>query len=88
MVFINEADFIGLLIIGLNNITGSLFLSLLFIMVLLLAISLGFGIPSTIVSIIYLPLVLTVAAYTGDYLAVGGIILIYLGIVLGENLFK
>lgn len=87
-LFINDTGTIGLVIIGLNNITGSLFLTLLLILIVLIAIALAFRIPLEAVGIIYLPFILTLAAYTHEFLAIFGCALIYLGVLFGKNILR
>ena len=71
-----------------NGVTGSFFLTLLIISLLLMMIALGMRIPIEITAIILLPLHLGLLACLGtDFLAITGTILIYLGIVLGKNFF-
>lgn len=87
VTYINDAGLLGQIINGLtNDVTGSLFLTLLGILILLIVIALAFRIPVEGVAILYLPLMLTMLAMTSDYLAVTGCALILLGIILAKNL--
>lgn len=70
-----------------SNITGSLFLTTLIIALLIIAISAMFGIPIEYIAILTLPFHLGLLACMGDWLAITGTILIYLGIILGKNFF-
>lgn len=88
MVFINETGTIGVVILGLNNITGSLFLTLFMILIILLVIAVALRIPIEAIAILYLPFLLTITAFVGDFLATLGVALIYLGIILGKNLLS
>lgn len=78
-----------LVLVGLtNNVTGSMFLTTLLLSFLLIGIALGCRIPIEISMIIMLPLHLAFLACLGtDWLAFTGTILIYLGILLGKNMF-
>ena len=70
-----------------NNITGSIFLTLLFIMLLIIASLLIFGVPPELSIILIAPLILVVMSYMGEFLAVGGIMLIWLAIIFGRRFF-
>lgn len=71
-----------------SNVTGSFYLSTLAIALLIIGSCALFGIPIEFTAIILLPLHLGFLACLGsDWLAVTGIILIYLGILLGKNFF-
>lgn len=70
------------------NITGSFYLSTVIIALIAMGFCALFGIPIEFTAIILLPMHLGFLACLGtDWLAVTGIILIYLGILLGKNLF-
>lgn len=70
------------------NVTGSFFISTLLIAFFFMGICALFGIPLEFTAIILLPLHLGFLACLGtDWLAITGVILIYLGILLGKNLF-
>lgn len=84
-MFLNETGFFGTVVIGLNGITGSLFLSLMLIFIILLVFALALRIPIEATGIILLPLLLTLTAYVPDFLSLLGVALIYLGVVLGKH---
>lgn len=69
------------------NVTGSLFLTLFMILILVMLIAMVLRIPVEFTMILVLPFLLTVWAYSGDFLAFAGTVLIYLGILLGKNFF-
>ena len=70
------------------NVTGSFYLSTLVVALFLMAITAMFGVPIEYMAILLLPLHLGLLACLGtDWLAVTGLILIYLGIIVGKNLF-
>lgn len=84
----NESNVIGNLIVYMNsNVTGSLFLTLLFVVILLLAICALFRIPMEFTAIFVLPFLLAVMTDMGEFLGVGGVFLIYLGILVAKNLW-
>jgi hypothetical protein len=72
---------------GLTNMTGSLFLTLMMILIILIVIALAMNIPVTIIAIIYMPIVITMATYVGDFRAMFGCILILAGFIIAEKLF-
>jgi hypothetical protein len=83
---LNCSDTIGQVIVGwTNQTTGSLFLTFLFIVILLLAMALMFGIRMEYTAIIILPFLLGLMMVTGDFIAFGVIIFIYLAIILTGN---
>ena len=86
MNFYTETGQFGAMIAGMNTITGSLFLTLFLIMVLLLFLCLAFRLPIEASAILMLPLLLVLMAMTKDFLAVGGVVLIYLGIMVGKHI--
>ena len=85
--FISDGGLIGNIVQGLTGITGSLFLALLIILILLIVVALALNIPVEIISIIYLPIVIVLAAYVGDFKAMFGCILIIAGFILADKLF-
>ena len=85
-LFLNETGFIATLLTNItNNITGSLFLTLLLIMLFFIVVALIFRIPIEYTAVILTPLFLVFIAATSDFLAVGGLVLIYLGILFAKN---
>lgn len=72
---------------GLNEITGSVFMTLLLIVILLMIIAMIFRIPLEFTAILIMPMLLTFLAFESDFMSVTGVILIYLGIIVGKNLF-
>jgi len=74
-------------IIGLIGITGSLFLSLLFLVILLIVLALVFRIPLEFTAVLILPLLIVISAYDGTFMSVLGVFLIYLGVLFGKHFF-
>lgn len=87
MVFINTGDWIGQTILGLNTITGSLFMTLLLIFLILIAIAAALTIPITAIAILYLPLMIITTAYVGDFLTMFFMTLILLAFIIADILF-
>jgi hypothetical protein len=67
------------------NITGSVFLSLLFIMIALLVIALALRIPIEYTAILVFPLILGFAAYYSAFLPAVGICILYLAVLAANN---
>ena len=86
--FLNSTGTAYAILEGLtNDVTGSLFMSLLMIVFLILAFSLAFRIPMEYTAIFILPILIVSMAYFQQFLAIGGVILIYLGVVMAKNFF-
>lgn len=89
-MFINWSQSIGqILTAGTQNTTGSMFLTLLLIFILLLAVCLMFGIELEYTAILVLPLGLAYMSYYSDFLKMGAVLLFYLGFVFTNKfIFK
>lgn len=84
-----ETGLIGLVIQGLTqNVTGSLFLTLLMIVTMFVLIMLLFRIPVEFQAVIIAPMLFTLMAYTREFLAIGGVILIFMAIVFARMISK
>jgi len=82
MVFINDTTSTGIVLNYLTlNVTGDLFGTLLIILALLLAVAFLFRIPLEWTMPLVLPALIGYMAYSSQFLAVGGVILIYLAVV-------
>ena len=88
MPFINTTGTIGTIIQYSNTeVTGSLFLTLLGVVMLLMLLCFLFRLPIEFSAILILPLLLGCMAYMQEFVVVGGVFLIYLGVILGKNFF-
>lgn len=87
MTFYNETGLAGVALAGMTNITGSLFLSLLLFVLFCMMIAWALKVPVEFTALLVMPLLIVLMAYEGQFLAVGGVILIYLGILAGKNFF-
>lgn len=86
--YINMTGSIGNIYSGITyNITGSEFLTLLFIIILIMLFFMMFRIPVELSSVLILPLLIVVMAYSGEFFAITGLILIYLALLLAKNWF-
>lgn len=84
----NETGSIGTMILyATNDITGSLFLTLLGVVMILMLLCLLLRLPMEFSAILVLPLLIGLMAYMQEFVAIGGVFLIYLGIILGKNFF-
>lgn len=88
MVLLDSSSFIGQIIFGMNLITGSTFLTLFYIMVLLFVIAAATGIPLEGTIILFLPLTIVIAAFTGEYYVFAGIMLIYGAFLVAKNMLN
>lgn len=77
----NETGTIGIIINAITvNVTGNLFFTMLVIIMFLFVILTAARVPFQMQPILLLPFFLTLMAFTGEFLAIGGAILILLGI--------
>lgn len=84
-MFYNQTQIIGQIINGVTtHMTGGLFLTLLTVVLFIIALCLMFRIPIEFTAIIILPLILTITAYTSEFMSVLGVLLIYMGIIFGK----
>lgn len=88
MTFINESGSVGIIVTYMtNNITGSLFLTMMMAVIVLICICFLFRLPIELSAIVVLPMLLVIMTEVGDFLAVGGVFLIYAGILFAKNLW-
>lgn len=81
----NETGLMGLVIQGITqDITGSLFFTLLMIVTFAVVVMLMFRIPVEFQALIIAPLLFTLMAYTGEFLAIGGVMLIFMAVVFAR----
>lgn len=86
MTFVNWDDTIGIVLgNATTTTTGSLFLTFLIIMVIILAMALMFGIKLEFTAILILPLLLGLASYYGDFIALLLAVLAYLSMIITKN---
>jgi len=87
MTTLLEMGVVGQFFIGLNGITGSLFLSLLLIAFFFLVLAIAFRMPMEMSAVFILPFLIVSASIEGQIWSVLGVFLIYGGVLLGKNLF-
>lgn len=84
--FINTTETIGILIGTATEVTtGSLFLTLFIILLLVMAIAMLFQIPLEFTSILVLPLLLTYMAYYSDWVALGLALFFYIAFIMAKR---
>lgn len=84
--FLNCTEVVGQIVISTTDYTtGSLFLTFLFVMLFLVAISMAFQIKLEYTSIVILPLLLGYMAYYSEFIGIGSVILIYFSILITKN---
>jgi len=87
-MFVNETGIIGTILqTGTESITGSIFISLLIIMIILFSLCIFFNIRLEFSIIIFLPLLISYASYYSEFVPILGAGLIYLTIILSKNFF-
>ena len=86
---INETGIIGQVILGITaNVTGNLFLTMLLILIVFLLVGFAFRAPMEWQAVYLLPLFIAFMAYSAEFLAVGGVVLMFLGAILAKNFMK
>ena len=87
-MFLNETGIMGVILISLtDNVTGSLFLTLLLILVTILSFCFLFRIPIEWSAVIVMPLLITFATIQGEFVSILGIFLIYMGVIFAKYYF-
>jgi len=87
-MFLNETGTIGVIVsYATIHITGSLFISLLLLIVTMMAFMMLLRIPIEFEAILILPTILVLMAYMSEFLLFGGLLLIYLAILITRMFF-
>jgi hypothetical protein len=85
MAFLNESGTLGFLILEFtNNVTGSLFITMLLLIISLMALTMLFRIPLEYSMVYILPLLLVLMAYSSEFLVIGTVVLLYLAIIMAK----
>ena len=86
--FINQTGTIGVIYQAIyTNVTGSEFLTLLFLVVLCMLFVMLFRMPIEASVVIVLPMLIVFAAFNNNLFSLLGVVLIYSGILLAKNWF-
>lgn len=87
-ILINQTGIIGQSFTALTtNVTGTVFLSGLLVLIVLFIIAMIFRLPLELTGIFLLPIILVFMAFETGWVAIGGITLIYLAVVVARNFF-
>lgn len=88
MAFLDNTGIVASIITGLtNDVTGSLFLTYLMIIFLLVVFAIALRIPIEYTVIVVFPVMGVILAYNGDFLGITGAFAIYLAIIIAKNFF-
>lgn len=88
MVLLNESGLAGEVLFGLSqNVTGSIFLSMLMIVFIIMLLFMLLRVPLEFTAILILPMLIVFMSIDNALLSVLGVFLIYLGVILGKNFF-
>lgn len=87
MGFFNTTGLMGEMFVSFTTyVSGSAFITLLAIFILLVGLFLMFRVPVEAIFILLVPVLVVFMAWSaGGFLAVGGVVIIMLGILLAKN---
>lgn len=68
-----------------TNTTGSIFLTFLFVILFLVGMAMVFRVPLVYTAIIIMPLLLSLMSYYQSFIPLGGVLIIYLGIIITND---
>jgi hypothetical protein len=87
-MFFTTGGTIETAVLGMSNWTGSVFLSILMIVIVMMVLGLAFPLPLEWTAIFIMPLLLGLMAYDSMFYQSGGVFLLYLSFILGQNLLR
>jgi len=87
MELLNYSQEFGIIITNMGQTTGSLFITLLGIVVYVCALAAAFRIQLEYTAMFILPLLISCMAFYKEFLAVGGVVLIYLAVIMAKHFF-
>lgn len=88
VLFINDTGTIGIIYNAVtNNITGSEFLTLMGLILIIILFFMLFRLPIEATAILVLPMLITFMAFNDNLLALVGAVLIYSAILFAKNYF-
>ena len=85
--FINDTQTSNIIKGLFDNVGGSWFTTIMLIVCFIVLIALILRVPMELTAIFVLPLLLVCYAYLPDFLATTGVLLIYIGVLIGTNWF-
>jgi len=90
MVFMNETALIGtILLSGASTTTGTLFIALIVVMIIMFALCVFFGIQLEYTLLIMIPYLIACMTQYTDFVAIGGVAIFYFAILITKSwLFK
>ena len=84
--FFNETSTAGAIISGLTtDVTGSLFLTMLLVYFVVIGFTMAFKMELEVSAILLVPLTLLLMGFSGEFLALGVLLLLYLGGIMAKN---
>ena len=87
-LFINETGLIGQFFAqSAANVSGDLYLIIILVMIALMVLLIAMGVPLEWTAVIVLPLMITGAAFSGEFITMTGIIMLYLGVLFAKVYF-
>lgn len=87
MALIDTTSTFGIILMQLNVITGSTFLSLLFVLLALFATCIGLRLPLELVGIIILPFIIVAIMVSGDFMGPLAVVVIFLAAIIAKYFF-
>lgn len=84
-VFINETTTSGVILkAGVDNFAGSITILVIIFIILIMAVMFMFRLPIELSIPLVLPILIVAMAYNGEIIPLGGVALIYAGILFGK----
>ena len=88
MVYLNETSTIGIMLgNATQTTTGSIFLTMLILVIIIMALFMMFGVQLEYSSVLILPLLLALAAHYSQFMSALGAFFIYIAVVIAKNWF-
>lgn len=85
MVFINETTTSGIILYyGVQNVFGSVTIMILVFILLMIALCFAFKMPIELTIPLVLPMIIYGMAYYGEIIPLGGVALMYMGILFAK----
>ena len=86
MLFINDTETIGQIISsGTSNFTGTIVITMFFILLVIMAIAMMFGIPLEFMAILILPFCLVVGAFYGNFIIPITLIVLFVASIIAKH---
>jgi hypothetical protein len=87
MAFVNETGLLGVALESFTTyVSGSVFITLLAVLILVIGLFIMFRIPLEAVLVLVMPMIIIFMAWeVGGFLAVGGVFIMILAIIVAKN---